>query len=82
MLLSSQDLDPRVAVRAVLNLNERIFHFALGRDGIQIYLDYNVDVFAAALVDERLPQEFVARRYQQMREKLLEKRERLKRARE
>jgi hypothetical protein len=80
LLLDSDQLDdPRIAAREVLKLNERIAKFALGA-GMRIYLEYDIDVFEAVLLDDRLPAMFATERYPRMQETLLAKRARLVRA--
>lgn len=57
------------AVADVLSANERIFRFRTeSRDGSGIAVAYGIDVFDAILVDDRLGEEFVKKRYPQMLE--------------
>lgn len=56
--------------RDVLDWNERIFEFARRREGRNLMRQHKIDVFKAVLVDERLPQEFLLKRYPQMQGKL------------
>jgi hypothetical protein len=56
--------------RDVLDWNERIFEFARRRAGRDLMRRHKIDVFKAVLADERLPREFVVKRYPQMQEML------------
>jgi hypothetical protein len=57
--------------RAVLKLNERIFKLCCDDRCFQaVRRKYDLDPFDAVLADERLPSEFNAKRYPQMRERL------------
>jgi hypothetical protein len=70
-------LDSDESPRLVMKLNELIFELAYyNRDAMRIYLEEGIDVFDAALVDERLPERHLGIRLQQMREALQEKRDR------
>lgn len=60
-------LDERGAVRDVLNLNERVFRFALrDSDARRIALSDGIECLDAVLADDRLGEPFLARRYPQM----------------
>lgn len=61
-----RDLLAAGEVRAVLNLNERIFRFATTRDRRTTEARFGVRPFDAVLSDLRLPAAFLARRYPQM----------------
>jgi hypothetical protein len=51
----------------VLNLNERIFHFALrNTQARRIAVTHGIETFDAVLADERLGERFLARRLPQM----------------
>jgi hypothetical protein len=80
VVMDFEEISESERSRVALNLNERIFKFALGRKGIDIYLDYGIDVFGAILLDDRLPTKFGECRYPQMRTQLEDKRERLRQA--
>jgi hypothetical protein len=58
------------AVRAVLDLNERLFWFALSRHGRAVFERHGIDPFDGALLDPRLPAMFIAKRLPQMRARL------------
>jgi hypothetical protein len=63
------------AMRAVLDLNERVYRFAhSNRHAIAVFRDFQIDPFAAVLVDDRLPIPFHDKRLPQMRETLARKR--------
>jgi hypothetical protein len=62
--------------RVVLNLNERTFRFA--RQNLharEVAVAQQIECFDAVLVDERLGDEFVARRYPQMQKRITDRRE-------
>jgi len=65
-------LDERgeVAVRDVLNLNERIFQFAQHDRCVRLARDRQIEIFDAVLDDERLPERFRTVRLPQMRERI------------
>jgi hypothetical protein len=66
------------AVRAVLDLNERIYRFTyVNRHAIAVFREHGIDPFEAILVDERLPKLFHEKRLPQMRENLGRKRAKL-----
>jgi hypothetical protein len=70
-------LDSDESPRLVMKLNERVFELAYhNRDAMQIYLEEGIDVFDAAVDDERLPDRHLDTRLPQMREALKEKRDR------
>jgi hypothetical protein len=58
------------AVRDVLKLNERIFHFAQGDRSARLALERDVEVFDAVLDDERLPEKFRTIRLPQMQDRI------------
>jgi hypothetical protein len=58
-------------LRAVLDLNERIYRFRRYKPAAgKVLLDHQVDLFDAALCDPRLPEKFWTIRYPQMRRDL------------
>jgi hypothetical protein len=65
-------LDERgeVAVRDVLKLNERIFHFAQEDRCSKLASDRGIEAFDTVLDDERLPEKFRTVRLPQMRERI------------
>jgi hypothetical protein len=70
-------LDERAAVRDVLNLNERVFRFALrDRDARQLAVVHEIDCFGAVLADERLGPQFAERRFPQMQAQIAAVRQR------
>lgn len=76
-LLDDESVGQRTRVRAVLDLNERIFRKCIQDKRFRdVYLDHAVDPFEAVLVDERLPKKFRELRYPQMLEKLEDRRNR------
>jgi hypothetical protein len=67
VILGDETLDPARRVRAVLNLNERIFEKCCDDPCFRaVYDRYGLDPFRAVLLDPRLPQAFRERRYPQM----------------
>ncbi len=52
--------------RAVQKLNERIFRFAKGRRGRSAAVRFQLEPFAAVVLDDRLPEAFRTTRYPQM----------------
>lgn len=65
---ASEGFDP---VRAVLDLNERIFDLCLhDRHGRVVCQRAGIDPFDAVLVDPRLGEKFIERRWPQMRQRL------------
>lgn len=70
-------LDERgeAAVRDVLKLNERIFHFAQEDRCSKLASDRGIEAFDAVLDDERLPEKFRTVRLPQMRERIRSLRE-------
>lgn len=65
------------AVRAVLDLNERIYRFAWGNmHALAVFRDHGIDVFEGVLIDERLPKAFHEERLPRMRAALARKRAR------
>ncbi len=71
------ELLERGKVWDVVSLTERIFHLCLDDlDGRAISADFHLDPFDAVVVDDRLPPEFRARRYPQMRQRLTDYRTR------
>jgi len=75
-LLEDETIEGRRRQRAVLDLNERIFNLCCeDRCFSAVKSRHGVDPFGAVLVDPRLPDEFMARRYPQMQEKLASIRE-------
>lgn len=79
------DLPEEQRVRAVLNINERIFRKCLKDKRFRdVFLDHGVDPFAAVLIDHPLlPERFREQRYPQMLEQMVDriKRDRRNRAR-
>ena len=70
-LLDDETLGERRRLRAVLDLNERIFKLCSeDRCFLAVYRRYAIDPFAAVLADPRLPEDFLTKRYPQMRERL------------
>lgn len=70
-LLEDELIAERDRQRAVLKLNERIFKGCCEDHSFQaVHRKYGLDPFDAVLADERLPSEFNAKRYPQMRERL------------
>jgi hypothetical protein len=70
-LLEDETIEERRRQRAVLELNERIFRLCCeDRCFLDVYARHGVDPFDAVLVDERLPEQFGARRYPQMQQRL------------
>lgn len=75
-LLEDETIEERRRQRAVLDLNERIFKLCReDRCFLAVKSRHGVDPFEAVLADSRLPDEFMARRYPQMQEKLASIRE-------
>lgn len=67
------------AVRAVLDLNERIFRFTFfNLHAATVWRDHGVDTLDAILVEDRLPERFQNQRLPHMRELLARKRSRWK----
>jgi hypothetical protein len=63
-------LDERL-VRPVLDLDERIYGFCVrNHHGRRVYAVTGIDPIDAVLVDDRLPADFVTKRYPQVRERL------------
>lgn len=82
-LLDARSVPRAERVRAVLNLNERIFKKCVNdRRFRDVALDYDVDPFEAVLLDDRLPSEFRERRYPQMVEQVTSQRNRSRAQRE
>lgn len=76
-LLGDKSIGERKRVRAVLDLNERIFRKSLRSLHFRrLALDHEIEPFEAVLVDKRLPAKFVERRYPQMEEQITSSRER------
>jgi len=72
-LLEDRTIEERRRQRAVLDLNERIFQLCSeDRCFLAIHRRYGVDPFEAVLADPRLPEDFLTKRYSQMRERLAE----------
>jgi hypothetical protein len=85
VILDQRDIPQEQRVRAVLKLNERIFHKCLRDKRFRdVVLDYDIHPFEAVLVDDpRLPDDARDRRYPQMQSQLKERlrRDRRNRAR-
>jgi hypothetical protein len=81
-LLDSPGEDVEVRIRAVLNLNERVFKRCRTRPFRDVFFDHEIDPFDAVLVDPRLPDRFQKVRYPQMRMQLEDQRKRSKAQRE
>lgn len=63
-LLGDDSIGQRKRVRAVLDLNERVFRKCLHSNNFRrLALDHEIEPFAAVLVDERLPAKFREHRY-------------------
>ncbi len=70
-ILDDGTLDPGQGVRAVLNLNERIFEKCCDDWCFKaVYERHGIDPFHAVLRDPRLPRAFEERRYPQMLQRL------------
>ncbi|HUA11305.1 MAG TPA: hypothetical protein VMA83_04815 [Solirubrobacteraceae bacterium] len=84
-LLDSPELTSGEGVRAVLNLNERIFKRCCKHKAFRdVVLDFDIDPFEAVLIeDDRLPDQFLSGRYGQMCAQIADrlKRDRANRAR-
>jgi hypothetical protein len=66
-LLGDDSISKTRRVRAVLELNERIFAKCLrGHVFRRLVLEHGIEPFDAVLVDDRLPMKFRERRYPQM----------------
>jgi hypothetical protein len=76
-LLGDEAVEQAERIRAVLNLNERIFKKCLKvRVFRDVFFEYGVDPFDAVLVDDLLPERFRTRRYPQMVNQLEDRRKR------
>ena len=75
MLDHYNDLPEEQRARAVLNLNERIFRKCTKDKRFRdVFLDHDIDPFAAVLVDHPLmPERFREQRYPQMQEQVAER---------
>jgi hypothetical protein len=80
-LLDSDEFPEEERVRAVLNLNERIFRRCMHDRRFRDVLGHGVDPFEAVLLDPRLPERFRETRYRQMQVMLAERREKDRRNR-
>lgn len=70
-ILEDERIEERRRQRAVLDLNERIFDLCCrDRCFLAVHRQYSVDAFEAVLVDSRLPEAFLSKRYPQMRKRL------------
>lgn len=70
-LLEDRTIEKRGRQRAVLDLNERIFKLCCeDRCFLAVHGRHGVDPFEAVLADPRLPEDFLTKRYPQMRERL------------
>lgn len=66
-LLDDESVSKTRRVRAVLDLNERVFRKCIHSQAFRLLvLEHEVEPFVAVLVDERLPAKFRERRYPQM----------------
>lgn len=82
-LLGDKSIGERKRMRAVLDLNERIFSRSLRSLNFRrLALDHDVEPFEAVLVDDRLPAKFRERRYPQMEGQVRAARERAHRNRD
>jgi hypothetical protein len=72
-ILEDERIQERRRQRAVLDLNERIFDLcSRDRCFLAVHSRYDIDPFEAVLVDPRLPEDFLSKRYPQMQERLAE----------
>jgi hypothetical protein len=82
-LLSEGSLGERKRIRAVLDLNERIYRKCIHSQAFRrLPLEHGVEPFEAVLVDDRLPGKFRDRRYPQMAEAIEVSREKARKHRE
>jgi len=70
-----RDIIDEGLVHEVRKLNKRIFKFAAyDPHALTVYIEHNIDVFDAILLDDRLPREFLDNGYQRWRERVAKQR--------
>ncbi len=57
-------------IKSAQKLNENAFDVAIGSDGLAVWREHAIDVFAAVLVDPALGENFAALRYPQMQQRV------------
>lgn len=66
-----RDLLDADAIRVVLDMNEHLYRFAWGDlNARNVAKEHGIDAFTALLVDDRLPRDFLTKRYPDMQRRL------------